>query len=80
MLSGSFKSREALAPCPIGIAPVGYSLDQAKRDQAEPEIYHQPEIHLERHVARRWRQIPSQQEIGCVSRQDGNQGVEKIGC
>src|SRR5271169_528238 len=53
-----FERESSLASWRSGIAPpAGHSLDQAERNQTEPEVHHQPKIDLKGHVARPERQI-----------------------
>ena len=66
---------------PVGIAPATRNrLDRAEYHQAEPEIYHHPQIHAKWLVARRWRQISLKQKVNRVSRKHRHQRVDEIGC
>jgi hypothetical protein len=68
-----------LAPWAGTAPPTSHRLDHAERHQAEPEIHHQTQIHLKRHVTRSWRQILHQEKVGSVPGENRNQGVNKIG-
>jgi hypothetical protein len=60
-------------------SPASYGFDYSEDDQAEPEIHHQTQIHLKRHVTRSWRQILHQEKVGSVPGENRNQSVNKIG-
>lgn len=56
----------------------GYGLDNAKDNQAKPEIYGQSYIVLERGMLDGRREVRDEQRVNRIPRQHGNQGMNEV--